>query len=319
MATRLMLRLRLLLSAAVIASSCVATAQEKPPEKATLAKILVTVLGTRGENPPEVKREDVIVRVGKQRVKVKHWEAARGQYADLALFIVIDDVLDPATSGLTSDLKQFIQAQPSTTMIGTAYMRSGSVQIAQDLTTDHDKAVQSLRLPVGDVGTYGSPYLSLVDLLKRWPEHGGRREILMVTDGIDRMHRPTSRTEAMTASIYVDSASRAAQRAGIPVYSIYARGVGHASLNMWLANGGQSGISQLAEETGAETYFLGYTNPVSFMPYLEDLQKKLNNQYWLAIDLPAGAKPALKPIKITTELRGVEIIAADNIFVPAAK
>jgi hypothetical protein len=315
-------KMALLLAAAVAlagALSATARAQEKPAAKTVMAKILVTLQAEKDRNPPEVQKDDVIVRVSKERIKVKHWEAARGQYADLALFILIDDVLDPATSGLLPDVTDFIKAQPTTTLIGVAYMRNGTVQITQDLTNDHEKAVRALRLPLGGVGTSGSPYLSLTDMIKRWPSHGGRREILMVTDGIDRMDHAQSRMEAITPSPYVDSAISAAQRAGIPVYSIYAQGVGHASRNMWLANGGQNSISQLAEVTGAESYFLGYSNPVSFKPYLDDLQRMLNNQYWLAIDVPGGSKPALKPIKITTEVRGVEIISADSILIPAAK
>ena len=32
-----------------------------------------------------------------------------------------------------------------------------------------------------------SPYLSLFSLLKGWPQQNARREVLMVTDGIDRL------------------------------------------------------------------------------------------------------------------------------------
>jgi hypothetical protein len=74
--------------------------------------------------------EDVVVQVGKERMQVKHWEAARGQYADLALFILIDDVLDPSTGGLFGDVKEFIQSQPPTTLVGVGYMRNGTVSVS---------------------------------------------------------------------------------------------------------------------------------------------------------------------------------------------
>ena len=36
-----------------------------------------------------------------------------------------------------------------------------------------------------------SPYLSLISLVKGWPKQNIRREVLMVTDGIDRLHGET--------------------------------------------------------------------------------------------------------------------------------
>jgi len=322
MKIRSVLRLALiLLSAGTIAAGICSPirAQQKTAAKTVMAKILVTVMAEKDRNPPEIQKEDVIVRVNKERMKVTHWEAAKGQYGGVALFIVIDDVLDPTTGGLFSELKDFIKAQPPTSLIAIGYMRNGGVQIAQDLTNDHEKAANAVRLPTGNLGTTGSPYLSVEELIKRWPNHGGRKEILMLTDGIDRMQRPLSRMEAMTTSTYVDSASSAAQRAGIPVYSIYATGVGHATRNAWLAQGGQNSMAKLAEETGAEMFSLGFSNPVNLKPYLDDFQKILNNQYWLAFDAPGEDKPKLKPIKITTEVRGVEIISADSVLIPAAK
>ena len=36
-----------------------------------------------------------------------------------------------------------------------------------------------------------SPYLSLISLVKGWPKQNIRREVLMITDGIDRLHGET--------------------------------------------------------------------------------------------------------------------------------
>ena len=44
-----------------------------------------------------------------------------------------------------------------------------------------------MRLPLGSTGASDSPYLSLISLLKGWPENKMRREVLMVTDGVDRL------------------------------------------------------------------------------------------------------------------------------------
>lgn len=320
MKAQLKLALAVAVGVVISCSSFTASAADQPPTQPVMAKLLVTVEGVKDKEPPELQADDILVKVSKERVKVKHWEAAKGQYADLALFILIDDALDPSTGGLFGDVKDFIQAQPETTLVGIAYMRSGTVSIAQDLTNDHDKAAKALRLPTGNPGTYGNPYLCVADLIKRWPEHGGRREILMISDGIDRMRHQSSRMDYMAPSTDVDSASRAAQRAGILVHSFYARGGGHMTrTNTWAASGGQSGLAKLAEETGADAYFLGYSDPVSFKPYLEDLQKVLNNQYWVAFYVKPGSKPALKSVDVSTEVSGAEIVSADNVFIPAAK
>ena len=68
-------------------------------------------------------------------------------------------------------------------------MRNAVVQITQDFTNDHAAAAKALRLPLATPGSYGSPYLSVIDLMKRWPESTNRREVIMVTDGIDRARR----------------------------------------------------------------------------------------------------------------------------------
>ncbi len=40
-------------------------------------------------------------------------------------------------------------------------MNNNTLSIAQDLTNDHNKASKALRIPLGNPGAHGSPYLSL--------------------------------------------------------------------------------------------------------------------------------------------------------------
>ena len=149
--------------------------------------------------------------------------------------------------------------------------RNGTADILQNPTSDHAQAGKALRLPLGDAGASGSPYFSVVDLIKRWPEGAVRREILMVSDGIDRFGG------GGPSNPYVDSAIEEAQRAGVIIYSIYTPGVGHYGHSFWRMNWGQNYLSQISDETGGETYYLGFGAPVSLAPYLDDLKPPVDS------------------------------------------
>jgi hypothetical protein len=120
-------------------------------------------------------------------------------------------------------------------------------------------------------------------------------------------------------SVDVDRASENAQRYGVIVHSIYTPGVGHLSRNFYEVTNGQNGIAKLADETGGESFFLGTQTPVSFKPYLERLQSILDNQYYLVFRAVPGKKAELQRVKLSTEAPNVEIVSADNVWVPAAK
>jgi hypothetical protein len=178
-------------------------------------------------------------------------------------------------------------------------MRNTAVNIVQNFTTDHAQAAKALRLPLGGVGASDSPYLSLISLLKGWPENKMRREVLMVTDGIDRIRGysasagggfgPRAGMQSWAAmSPDVDSASSAAQRYGVIVHSIYCRGIGHMGRSYYDASSGQNGLSKLADETGGESFFLGVQNPVSFKPYLDRLQ--IDSEQSVLFGLPGDSR-----------------------------
>jgi VWFA-related protein len=301
-------------------TTSIPTWAKDPPEATPVqVKMLVTVQGTQGKRMPDLKPEDIIVKQGNERFKVTQWTPATGENGSLGLFILIDEASDPSLGGLLDDVRSFIQAQPATTLVGVGYMSNATVRIAQDLTNDHDKASNALRLPLGNPGAYGSPYLSLTDLIERWPDHGGRKEVLMFTDGIDRFRGQYSRLSALSPSPDLNSASDVCQRAGILVHSIYVRGTGHRSRNFWILTGGQNGLAQLADETGGEAYFLGFQNPVSLRPYLDQLQTVLGNQYWLGFEMTPGKKAELRSVDVDAEISGVDISSANGVLVPAAK
>ena len=58
--------------------------------------------------------------------------------------------------------------------------------------------------------------------------------------------------------------------------------------------------------TGGESFFLGTQAPVSFSPYLEQLQRILDNQYLLTFSAAPGKKAGLQYVTVTTEVAGVD-------------
>src|SRR5665213_2969211 len=128
--------------------------------------VTLEVLG--GKRMPPVNRNDVMVKQDKGNLTVTDWIAASGDRAGLDLFVLIDDAAESNLGTQLNDLRAFINAQGPATSVGVGYMRNATVQIVQNLTNDHAAAAKALRLPVGSTGAYGSPYLSVIDLMKRW-------------------------------------------------------------------------------------------------------------------------------------------------------
>src|SRR5260370_42231561 len=83
------------------------------------------------------------------------------------------------------DLKAFFAGGPNTTSMSVSYARNGSAMLAQDFTNDQELAAPALRLPLGAGSTISSPYLALLDLMKRGPSSPDRRSILLISSGID--------------------------------------------------------------------------------------------------------------------------------------
>jgi len=317
--------------------------QAKNPNNAVQAHMVITDQAFNDEREvPLLRPDNVQVKVGNGNAKVEHLIPARGDSAALQLFLLIDDTCEPTAIGSNlNDLRDFIAAQPASTVLAIGYMSNATVQIAQNFTADHALAAKAVRLPRGTSSAMDSPYLSLVALVKGWPQQKLRREVLMISDGIDRLRGDTTgdvgapnpfpsagrrgrmigapaATTMPTISSDADTASNASQRYGVIVHSIYATGVGRLSRNAWETQLGQGGIAKITDETGGEYFALGTQNAVSFRPYLERLQKILENQYFLVFQVPTDNKGGLQRVRISTDAANADIAAANNVWIPAS-
>jgi hypothetical protein len=305
--TRIAVALAVFLGLACSATLLADTPGSAAPGKAT---ITVTAIGKKNAPPPPVSKDDVQVTVNKDRKQAAAWEKGDS----LTLAILIDDSLDSDVANQWNDLREFIMAQSPNTAVAVAYASNSQANIAQDFTTDHALAAKALRIPLGRFGIGSSPYLAVIDWLKRWPSPGGRSSLLLVSSGIDFFR-------GAWGPFYpdLDTVISRAQRENVNLWSIYYPSVGHRSHAFGLVNLGQNNLSKMTDETGGEVYYLGFNAPVSFKPYLEELQLHLNNQYLLTFAGDGGAKGKYVRIQIKSELPDVEFSHANNAYINPSK
>jgi hypothetical protein len=316
----------------LLLGSQIARAQETTAPSTAEVHVVITDMAVRSDSEvPRLGASDVKVKQGKTFLQVTQLIPAQGDNAALQLMILIDDTLNPVVGGNLNDLKEFIKAQPPSMMIAIGYMSNATVNLVQNFTADHELAIKAIRLPRGVLSTMDSPYLSLISVVKSWPQQKVRREVLMLSDGIDRLRGEQPAPSRLgpnygpvyhsmpTISVDANSASEISQRYNVIVHSLYAAGVGRAGRSSWDLELGLGGLSKIADETGGECYSLGTSTLVSFKPYLERFQKTLDNQYYLVFLAPPKKKAGLQRVNIVTEVSNSEIAAPNNVWVPAAK
>src|SRR5208283_323388 len=142
---------------------------------------------------------------------------------------------------------EFILAQPPTTYIAVGYIRNNTTMVAQDFTDNHELAAKALRLPFG-VGAIGSsPYLGTMDMLKRWPDTGIRRSVLLISSGIDYF-----RGGGMGAFYPdLDSVIMRAERQNTNIWTVYFPSSSHHGRSFYLWTYAQNNLAKMADDTGA--------------------------------------------------------------------
>jgi hypothetical protein len=299
-------------AALVVALSSCGLAAQSASAAGPTAKMVVTEEARQGATQAVIPAQDVNVYQGRERNQVTRWVPASGENAGLELFILFDDDSASMLATQLKDFRNFIMEQPASAKIGIAYMQHGSARVVQELTSDHNLAAQALRLPVGAGGINGSPYFALNNLVKHWPASQNRREVLMVSDGVDRYYE-----QADMFDPYLKAAIDDAQRAGVVVNVIYTPGVGTFQRSEWQSYWGQIYLDHTAKETGGGSYYIGFTAPaVAFAPFLDDLARRLNHQYLLSFVAGPEKRAGLEPVKVKATDSNTTLIAAAQVFVP---
>lgn len=277
----------------------------------------VTVIATlepkRGKTIPAIEAQDVIVKEGRDRRPVSGFVPLHGQRGNLQLMLLIDDSARGTFDTEIGTLKQFVQSLPPDTEVAVAYMRNGMAQVTANFTRDHAAAANAIRVVMGPGGADVSPYDSLTDAVKKWPNTGAeRREVVMISSGIEALGGGYTPDNP-----YVNAGIESALKAGVVVYTIYDPSVGHFGHSFWRNTWGQNFLSQLSDETGGESYIVGFGSPVSFQPFLESILFNLQHQYLLTFSARAEKKSGFQSVRVGITDKDASIAAPDRVYIRA--
>jgi hypothetical protein len=188
-------------------------------------------------------------------------------------------------------------------MIG--YLRAGSLQVKQRFTTDLDKAAGAMRPPTGfaSASPY-NPYVEVIEALKRFEGQPlGRRAILLVSDGLDISRGVDS--SSPTQSVDLQRAVNESQKRGVAIYGFYAPTI-VAAQNPALVSNAQSSLLRLSDETGGLAFFQGTGAPVSFQPFIRELDTSLQKQAALTF-LSTHLRKGFHKLEVKSSTPGVRV------------
>ncbi len=309
-----MKKTKIFLTASAVCLSAAAlslSAWQGPPAPGIPVSILVSLEPKRGKTIPPIESQDIVVSEGRDKRPVTGLVSV-GE-APMQLMLLIDDSARATFDTEIGTLKQFVNSLPSNTEVAVAYMRNGMAALTQNFTADHAAAANSIRLSLGPGGADVSPYDSLTDAIKKWPDMGRqRREVIMISSGLENLGGGL-----YPDNPYVNAGIQSAQRAGVVVYTIYDPSVGHFGHSFWRNTWGQNFLSQLSDETGGEFYGIGFGSPVNFQPFLQQIVLQMRNQYLLTFQARPENKSGLQPIRVAVINKDASIAAPDKVFVRA--
>ena len=272
-------------------------------------KVVVTVMNKAEKGAPiTVPQEDLTVKVDGKTAMISHWQAATNP---LQVVLLIDNSSWNSLGTQLSDIRDFMRSLPADAEVGVAYMQNGQAVFSTPLTKDKDAAVRGLHLPAGTPGGSASPYFCLSDLAKHWPskDMDARREVIMITNGVDNYHPRFDPDDP-----YVQAAIRDSLKAGLVVNSIYWHSMG-VPAGAYFSSTGQSLLLQVSDATGGVAYWQGLSNPVSFRPYFKEMNQRFGEQYNLEFSAPMyRTKAYTANLKLKVRTAGAKVTAPNRVW-----
>jgi hypothetical protein len=224
----------------------------------------------------------------------------------ITLAILIQDDLVPSISNEAKGIAEFIRKLPVGSRVMVGYIRSGSLEVRRKFTNDLEKAAAGVRVPLGtaSAGPF-NPFIEIIEALRRFDSQPlGRRAIIVVSDGLDVSRGLDSASPGQ--SLDLQRSITEAQRRSAAIYSIYVPAAAAVG-NQLLGANGQGCLEKLSMETGGLAFFQGMGAPVSFDPFLKQINQSLSQQialtYLSTHNTKGFHKLDIKPLDRDVEIR----------------
>jgi len=223
----------------------------------------------------------------------------------ITLAILLQDDLVSSISTEAKGIANFVRRLPPGSRVMVGYIRTGTLDVRRKFTSDLEKAATGVRPPMGlaSAGPF-NPFVEIIEALKRFDSQPlGRRAMIVVSDGVDISRGIDS--SGPGESLDLQRAISEAQRRSVAIYSIYAPSAGTtgglSTLN------GQSCLERLSKETGGRAFFEGTGAPVSFDPFIKEIDNSISMQIALTYLSTHPGKGfhrlEIKPLERDTEIR----------------
>ena len=279
-------------------------------------RAVVTVLpSAKNGNAGQISAQNLKVKVNGKESTVTSFNQLQESNSPVELVLMLDAGARASLGTQFNDIQTFVKEMPPNTKMAIAYMQQGRAAFSSQLSSNAADVLKGLHLSSGIPGENASPYFCLSDLAKNWPSHDrtARREVVMVTDGVDNYERRFDPDDP-----YVQTAIKDSVRAGLLVYSIYWRNTGRINNTGYETNAGQNLLLLVTQATGGNSYWQGLGNPVSLQPFFQDLRRRLSNQYEVSFTAPSNGKPEVQSLKLDLHVPSAKVAAPQQVLVTGA-
>jgi hypothetical protein len=313
--TRNNLMKKLGLSVALTATAifAVAPAFAQKNDQMGQGRAVVTILpSAKNGTVSQVPAQNLKLKVNGKDSTVTNFTQLAEANSPVELVLLLDGGSRTSLGSEFSEIESFVKEMPPNSKMAIAYMDSGRAAFSSQLSSNAADVLKGLHLSTGFPGSNASPYFCLSDLAKNWPSHDrtARREVLMITDGVDNYDRRYDPEDP-----YVETAVNDSVRAGLVVYSIYWKDMGRANNTWYETNAGQNLLLTVTQATGGNSYWEGVGNPVSLQPFLQDLRRRLSNQYELNFTAPSNGKPEVETMKVELKVPSAKVASPQKVLV----
>lgn len=298
-------RLKFLLATSICAFSLIASVRSQDGRQRGPAKpVTVPVtIRLRDSKPVEMRIVDFLLREDGEMQTILSQRTPTE--SPLTLAVLFQDDLVSSVSVEARTIAEFIRNQPGGSRVMVGYIHQGSLEVRRKFTNELDKVAEGVRPPLGLASASPfNPYIEVIEGLRRFDSQPlGRRAMLVISDGLDVSRGVDSSNPGQ--SLDLQRAITEAQRRSVAIYAIFVPSVVSAGQNLNL--NGQSCLERLTSETGGRAFFQGTSAPVSFGPFLKEINELLGKQIaltYLSTHPNKGFhKLDIKPLERDVEIR----------------